>query len=193
MNRKKLIAFFDATGLIPYAAAETIAARFSFLNITKNDLLLKAGTLPDRYLFLESGYIRAYTYDLEGNEITTGFYQPNDVVFEVASFFNRSRSKEYMQALSDGYGWFITYQDLNELFHTLPEFRDFGRAMLVKGFSALKNRMLSTITETAEERYIDLLHSHPDLFRYASLKHIATYLGITDSSLSRIRAGLYKK
>jgi hypothetical protein len=53
--------------------------------------------------------------------------------------------------------------------------------------------MLSMITETAEERYANLLNSHPEIFVYAPLKNIATYLGITDTSLSRIRRDFSKK
>ena len=78
------------------------------------------------------------------------------------------------------------------LFHSLPEFRDFGRAILVKGFATLKLRMLSMITETAEERYAALLQSNPEIFQQAPLKYIASYLGITDTSLSRIRKEMMK-
>jgi hypothetical protein len=88
-------------------------------------------------------------YDTEGNDVTTGFYSDNQVVFEVSSFFNRTISKENIQALADSEGWYISYEQLNMLFHSLPEFRDFGRSILVKGFAALKNRVLSMITETA--------------------------------------------
>ncbi|HEY0751463.1 MAG TPA: Crp/Fnr family transcriptional regulator, partial [Chitinophagaceae bacterium] len=71
--------------------------------------------------------------------------------------------------------------------HSIPEFREFGRSILVRGFSNLKLRMLSMITETAEQRYASLLQHNPEIFQYAPLKYIASYLGITDSSLSRIR------
>ena len=84
-------------------------------------------------------------------------------------------------------GWVLTYDKLNDLFHSLPEFREFGRAMLVKGFIAFKLRTLSMINKTAEERYAILLQSNPEIFQHASLKHIASYLGVTDTSLSRIR------
>jgi hypothetical protein len=79
------------------------------------------------------------------------------------------------------------------MFHATPEFREFGRHILVRGFSSLKIRTLSMITETAEERYANLLNSHPEIFVYAPLKNIATYLGITDTSLSRIRRDFSKK
>lgn len=180
--------FIYQTGLMPLKSAELIAARFTEHRLARHDHLLKAGRTADTYLFLESGYLRAFAEDITGNEVTTAFYGPGQMVFEVASFFGRSRSKESVQAISDCRGWVINYAELNQMFHALPEFREFGRAMLAKGFSELKGRMLSTITETAEERYHNLLTAHPQLFQYASLKHIASYLGITDTSLSRIRA-----
>jgi len=82
---------------------------------------------------------------------------------------------------------------LNNLFYSLPEFRDFGRALLAKGFASLKMRMLSVITETAEQRYQTLLKTNPEIFQHTALKHIASYLGITDTSLSRIRKEYQKK
>ena len=107
--------------------------------------------------------------------------------------FNRTRSKENIQALTDCEGWYITYKELNNLFHSLPEFRKFARSVLVKGFADLKNSMLSLITETAEERYTQLLLSNPEIFQQAPLKNSASYLGITDTSLSRIRKEMAKK
>ncbi|MEO6631596.1 MAG: Crp/Fnr family transcriptional regulator, partial [Mucilaginibacter sp.] len=118
---------------------------------------------------------------------------PGQIVFEVSSFFNRTRSKENIQALTDCEGWFISFEQLNNLFHDLPEFREFGRGVLVKAFAALKNRTLMMITETAEERYAFLLKTNPEIFQHAPLKNIASYLGITDTSLSRIRKEFSKK
>ncbi|MGZ3872051.1 MAG: Crp/Fnr family transcriptional regulator [Mucilaginibacter sp.] len=188
MLNNRLTEFLYQTGLMPLTAAQQISGRFAEKRLQRNEFLLKTGNIADRYVFLELGYLRAFAEDVAGNEVTTAFYGPGQMVFEVASFFNRSRSRENMQALTEVAGRSISYAELNELFHALPEFREFGRAMLVKEFSELKVRMLSTITETAEERYHALLRAHPELFQYASLKHIASYLGITDTSLSRIRA-----
>jgi CRP-like cAMP-binding protein len=137
--------------------------------------------------------MRAFAHNTEGMEITTNFYADNQVVFEVSSFFTRSKSQENIQALTDCKGWSITYEQLNTLFHALPEFREFGRYILVKGFSSFKNRMLSMITDTAEQRYRKLLSTNPEIFVHASLKTIATYLGITDTSLSRIRKEFARK
>jgi CRP-like cAMP-binding protein len=192
-SREKLIQFFRNTNLVSLERAEEFAGHFQYKTIRKNGYLLQEGKISNDYLFLEKGFMRAYAYDTEGNDITTNFYPPNQVVFEVSSFFHRTASKENIQALTDCNGWCLTYQELNRLFHEVHEFREFGRHILVRGFSSLKIRMLSMITETAEERYAGLLKSNPEIFIYAPLKNIATYLGITDTSLSRIRKDFSKK
>jgi len=193
MSSQKLIQFLHSSNHMSLATATEVAGIFSFKEIERNNYLLKDGKVSDEYFFLEKGFIRAFAYDTDANDISTNFYGERQVVFEVSSFFNRTPSKENIQAITDCSGWSITYEQLNNLFHSLPEFRDFGRSILVKGFSSLKVRMLSMITETAEQRYDTLLKTNPEIFQHAALKHIATYLGITDTSLSRIRKEYTKK
>lgn len=193
MNNDKLLHFLRSSGLISPKTAGEIASHFSGRRLFINEYFLKKGEVCQEYFFMGEGFMRAFAYDTDGNEVTTGFYGSNQVVFEVSSFFNRMPSKENIQALEDCEGWSITFTQLNHLFHALPEFREFGRSILVKGFASLKDRMLSMITETAEERYVHLLKTKPELFQHAQLKHIASYLGVTDSSLSRIRKEYSKK
>ena len=193
MISQQLIQFFRNSNLVSAKAAEEIAKTFLQKEIKKNEFLSRQGRIYNEYFFLENGFIRSFAYDTEGNDVTTNFYSSGHVVFEVSSFFNRTVSKENFQAVIDCEGWYITYDQLNHLFHSMHEFRDFGRSILVKGFSSLKTRMLSTITETAEQRYDTLLKTNPEIFKHAALKHIASYLGITDTSLSRIRKEYAKK
>lgn len=193
MDKEKLIRFFQNTNLVTHHKSVEIAEHFKSRQYEKGNFFLKEDTVSNEYLFLDTGCMRAFAYDTEGNDVTTNFYTSNNVVFEVSSFFNRIPSKENIQALSDCAGWAVTYEELNRLFHALPEFREFGRHILVKGFSSLKTRMLLMITETADERYEKLIKSNPDLFQLAPLKNIASFLGITDTSLSRIRKELVKK
>ncbi len=192
-DKGKLIALFQTSNLVSLNTAEEIAEQFSEKNYSKNDYLLTNQKICNEYFFLEEGFMRAFTFDVNQHDVTTGFYSAGQVVFEVSSFFNRTISKENIQALADCRGWVITYEQLNMLFHAIPEFREFGRSALVKGFTSLKIRMLSMINETAEERYVNLLRSNPEIFQYAPLKSVATYLGITDTSLSRIRKEFSKK
>jgi len=187
MNQK-LINFFLSSNLVSPQKAEDIASHFKQRSLKKNEFLLKETHVCDEYFFLESGFMRSFAHDTEGNDITTNFYSSYQVVFEVSSFFHRIPTKENIQALTECEGWSITYNQLNALFHSMHEFRDFGRYILVRLLTALKSRTLSMITETAEQRYETLLKSNPEIFIHAPLKHIATYLGVTDSSLSRIRS-----
>lgn len=81
----------------------------------------------------------------------------------------------------------MSYENVQTNFHTVPEFRELGRMMLIMNYSNLKIRMLGMIKDTAENRYLKLMKDHPDIFQNVPLKMIASYLGITDTSLSRIR------
>ncbi|PWT71248.1 MAG: Crp/Fnr family transcriptional regulator [Bacteroidetes bacterium] len=193
MTDQPLVQFFTQTNLVSFQKAQEIASAFSHKELRKNEFLLKEGKISNQYFFLEHGFMRAFAFDTEGNDVTTNFFSDKQVVLEVSSFFNRTHSKENIQAIDDCTGWFITYEQLNDLFHSLPEFREFGRHILVTVLSALKSRMLSMITETAEQRYDALLKSNPEVFQHAQLRHIASYLGITDTSLSRIRKEYAKK
>jgi CRP-like cAMP-binding protein len=193
MDKENLMRFIYEVFPIARPALQEIASQFQAKHIAKNEFLLKEGRICNEYLFLEEGFMRAYTHDTDGNEVTTAFYSKNAVVFEVASYFLRTPSKESIQALADCSGCFITFDQLQMLFHSIPEFREFGRTVLVKGWVSLKQRMLSMINETAEQRYAVLTQTKPEILHYAPLKNVASYLGITDTSLSRIRKELSAK
>ncbi len=193
MDKESLIKFIQQIIDIPRNKTEEIVAHFQPINISKNDYFIEEGKVSNNYLFLETGFIRAFTFDLDGNEVTTAFYTSHQVVFEVGSFFQKTVSKENFQALEDCQGWYINYDQLQHLFHATPEFREFGRMILVKGFISFKQRTLSLINETAEKRYEILVKTRPEIFQKAPLKHIASYLGITDTSLSRIRREVAQK
>lgn len=167
--------------------AAEIISHFKPITVSKSDLFLREGKVSNNYLFLEEGIMRAFTHDTNGEEITTAFFSSGDFVIEVASFFQRIPTAENIQAITDCKGWIITFEQIQMLFHSMPEFREFGRAALVKNFVSFKSRSLSLINETAEKRYYDFVKARPELIKNVPLKYIASYLGVTDSSLSRIR------
>lgn len=193
MIQSQLIQFLQASGKMDASLAAEVAAGFHYFELGKGEYLLREGKVNDAYLFLDSGFMRAYAVNTAGEEITTGLYRPGSVVFEVASFFHRTPARENIHALTGCTGWAVSFAELNALFHGLPQFREFGRHLLVSGFAALKDRMLSTITEPAEVRYQKLLERQPEILQGVPLKYIASYLGITDSSLSRIRKEFSKR
>lgn len=191
-SRSQLLELIQSTIAMPLNKAIEIVDHFEERNLEKGHYFLKEGQLANDYMFLANGMMRGYATDPDGIETTIAFYTPGQMVFEVSSFFNRTRSKENIITLTPCTGLVFTYNTLNDLFHTMPEFRDFGRAVLVRTLITLKARMLSAITDTAEERYLTLIQNNPEIFQHAPLKTIASYLGITDTSLSRIRKELSK-
>lgn len=191
-DRTALINFFQQTIAFTDELAKDVASNFLYTEFKKGEFFLREGKVNNEYIFLETGFMRAFLLDTNGNEVTTNFFTPKNVVFEVASFFQRIPSQENIQALSDCHGWLLTFNQLNTLFHTIPAFREFGRTILVQGFASLKTRTLSMINKTAEQRYEIMLTSNPEIFQHAPLKYIASYLGVTDTSLSRIRKEFLK-
>lgn len=178
---------------MPPKLAEEIVSLFKERSFQKGDFLLKESKVCNDYYFLEEGFARSFIYDWEGNDVTTDFYTERQVVFEIFSFFKRIPSSENIQALTDCKTCFISFEELQKVFHAMPEFREFGRTILVNSIGSLKARMLSLVQETAEERYRKLIATNPHIFHHAALKHIATYLGVTDTSLSRIRKEYARK
>lgn len=175
------------------AKAEQIAGKFKGRKTVRNEYLLKEGSVCSESHFIEEGIVRSYIYDLEGNDVTTAFCSKRMFASDLLSFFKRTPSKENIQALTDCQTWYITYEDMQESFHAIPEFREFGRLNIINQFGLLQQRMLSMVQQTAEQRYSDLVYANPEILQHAPLKSIATYLGITDTSLSRIRKEFIKK
>lgn len=185
-----LTKFIQQTIPLSETAINEIVSSFHLINLKKGEFILKENQISNDYFFLQKGLMRTYLYDLEGNEITTDFFTENNIVFEVTSFFKRVPSETNIQAMSDCSGYRISYEELNTLFHNKPAFRDFGRAILVEEFIASKKRVYAMINQTAEKRYQNLLATKPEILKISPLKHIASYLGITDSTLSRIRKNI---
>jgi CRP-like cAMP-binding protein len=177
----------------PDRTLDDVVEYFEEISVLKNDFFLKEGKVNDRYFFLQSGFMRAFTYDNNGDEITTNFYQKDSVVFEVSSFYLKTPSTENIQAVTDCRGYAISYDQLNLLLHTIPEFRAYGVKMLAREYVLYKKRALELINLSGEARYENLISTNKEVFKHAQLKQIASYLNVTDTSLSRIRREFAKK
>jgi CRP-like cAMP-binding protein len=186
MNEHFLNKVFASSG-ITNAELELIIPKFTLITIAKNDYLLQEGTIEKKYWFVESGFVRSYIIDTEGNDITFNLYAETDVVIDYPSFFFFAPTRENIQALTDCVCWEINFNDFQELFSQIPNFRDQQRGLLVGSYFALKEHSISLIADQAKVRYLKLLKTKPNIIQNVSLKHIATFLGITDTSLSRIR------
>lgn len=164
-----------------------ILAAFEQESLTRGDCLLHQGSAVNHYWFLEAGVVRSYAIDPEGNEISTQFFTPGDIVIDWPAFFMRTATKETFEVLADGTAWRIGYTTFQTLFHSIEAFREAGRARLVKSYFDLKRHSTQLITDTAKDRYLTFIDAHPEVMASVPLKMIASYLGMTDTSLSRIR------
>jgi CRP-like cAMP-binding protein len=177
----------------PKECLENIADHLEPASFARNEFFVTEGKVNTHHFFMTEGFMRAFTHNPEGEEVTTNFFKKEAHVFEANSLFTQTRSMESIQAITHCEGFLLSFETSNKLFHTYPQFREFGRLTLVREFTAYKRRTLSLINQTAEERYADLINTNKEIFQYAQLKHIASYLGVTDSSLSRIRREFAKK
>lgn len=163
-----------------------ILSQYQRIEFSKNDFLIKEGALANYYYFLESGFARSYIIDLEGNDITTKFFSTSDIVIDWHSYFLKTHCRENIQAITPCVAWKITFENFMKLFN-IEAFREVGRTRLVNNYFELKTHSVSIIADPAKDRYLSLLKTKPEIVHNVPLKQIATYLGITDTSLSRIR------
>ena len=172
---------------------DRIANAHSSVEFSKNDLLIKAGKVSNAYFLVEKGLFRSYVIDFKGNEITTGFFSNNHILIEVASLFLRQPSQENFQALTNGVAWKIDIADFHELFQTIDGFSEWGRAWMSNQLFISKQNSINMLTQSATDRYLHLVKAQPEVIKNAPLKFIASFLGITDTSLSRIRKEIATK
>ena len=166
---------------------DLIFPKFKQVSFTKNDFLLQEGTTENQYWFVESGFVRSFVIDTEGNDISTNFYSTGDIVIDWTSFFLRNPTRENIQALTDCVCWQLDFNTFQTLFHNIRSFREQGRTTLVSSYFSLKQQSVSMIADQAKDRYLRLMKEKPHVIQNVSLKHIASFLGITDTSLSRLR------
>lgn len=187
MEESHFLSKIFASNGITKEELKIILPKYKKVTISKNDYLLNQGTVEKKYWFVESGFVRSYIIDTEGNDITFNLYASGDVVIDYPSFFFLLPTRENIQALTDCVCWEIDFASFQELFNSISNYREQQRGLLVGSYFALKEHSISLIADQAKERYLKLLKSKPHIVQNVSLKHIATFLGITDTSLSRIR------
>ncbi|MGD1947548.1 MAG: Crp/Fnr family transcriptional regulator [Croceivirga sp.] len=186
MNNKNFLELIFKPSNFTRSELELIFSQFELKLFKKNDYLIEVDKVASYYFFMESGFARSYAIDTEGNDITTKFFSTKDIVIDWHSYFLKKPCRESVQALTPCRCWRIKFEDFMKLF-AIESFREVGRTRLVTNYFELKNHTVSMITDDAKDRYLHLMKTQPDIVQNVPLKHIATYLGITDTSLSRIR------
>ncbi|KQS92878.1 Crp/Fnr family transcriptional regulator [Chryseobacterium sp. Leaf394] len=153
----------------------------------KGDLILEEGKTANEYYILEKGLARSFVTDFNGNDVTTHFFVENEIVIEVSSLFQRIPTQENIVCITDCELLKIDFDTFQELYHKIQNLSEWGRAWMSQELFAYKQRSVEMFTLSATKRYLNLLEQKPQVVQFAPLKQIASYLGITDTSLSRIR------
>jgi len=166
---------------------EAIGSKHHTVDFTKGQFLLQAGEALNCYYILLQGTVMGFVNDANGNQITINLYNDFDVVIDVNALFQRKKTVENWQCLTDCSLLRIMFEDFQELFHSIYGFREWGRTWMANELFQMKERSIEMLTLSAKERYAKLMELKPYMFHTVPLKYIASYLGVTDTSLSRIR------
>ncbi|MBS1634751.1 MAG: Crp/Fnr family transcriptional regulator [Bacteroidetes bacterium] len=159
------------------------------ITVPKNHILTKTGERSHNLFFVESGTLRGY-YFQEEKEITNWFAQEGEFATCFYAFIGGHPSFESIQAIEQTVLTVISFEALKTLYRNFPETERIGRVITEAYYMKLEERLLNIRFKTAKERYHNLIESRPALMQSASLGQIAAYLGITQETLSRIRAEL---
>lgn len=153
----------------------------------KGDFYIKQGQVSSGIFIIEKGLVRAFFHQND-KEINSWFGIENVILGSTQPLFLLQPSKENIQFLEDSIIYSISQQHLNELYRIYPEINTIGRLIVEEFCTILEQRIVSLQTLSAAERYEELIKDTPEIIRRVSLGHIASYLGVTIETLSRIRS-----
>ncbi len=164
-----------------------IEAAFTYEAIAKNTLLLREGQYCRKLYFLSKGTVRTY-YFHKDKDTTSWFYRENQFLSSWYSFYTQEASYENIEAVEDCEVYWITYDNYQKLFIDYPKFERFGRLLAEEQSAFIDAFSKGYMFMSAKERYDSLLAVFPDISLRVNLGHIASFLGISQETLSRIRS-----
>ncbi len=181
-----LFKFFKKYNSLSKEAEKAIEALSKKITVKKNTDLQPIGHTCKTIYFINKGVARIY-YFKDGVDITESFAFDNNIIARVESLFTGKPSRKGIQILEDAEIIAINSTQLFKLYDKFPEIERLFRLIFESAYVDTVNRIESIQFNTAEERYNSLIKEAPDVLKRVPLKHVASYLGITPVSLSRIR------
>lgn len=161
--------------------------------LRKKQFLLEEGEVCKYECFVNSGCLRMYTLNEKGQEHILQFATTDWWIGDQYSFITGLPSAYFIDALEESEVLLIEKNNLEQLYIQVPKFERFFRIAFQNSYVALQRRILSGLSQTAEEKYLDFVNRYPDLEQKIPQHQVASYLGITPESLSRIRKQLAGK
>jgi CRP-like cAMP-binding protein len=185
-----MTAFFD---LVKNQMELSEESRKAFLAVmrqeqyAKGHVLVKPNSICRSFYFVEAGLTRTF-YFKDDKDITDWFSPENTIACSIISFISQRPDRRGIELLEDSTFWVLDYQDLETLCAQHHEIEHFARLTTAHGLLLVQERFDDLHFATAAERYKKLMDYHPALLQRAPLGMIASYLGITQETLSRIRS-----
>jgi CRP-like cAMP-binding protein len=161
--------------------------------LRKKQFLLEEGDICRYECFVNSGCLRQYYLDKKGQEHIIQFAIEDWWIGDQSSFLTGKPSRYFIDALEDSQVLLIDRSSLDGLYNKVPKFERFFRIAFQNSYVALQNRILSNLSQTAKERYLDFHNNYAAIEQKVPKHQVASYLGIKPESLSRLRKQLYGK
>ncbi len=179
--------FFNQIVQLTDKEFDDIAKYFKPVKLKEGAFFVEEGEVCNKIAFIREGFMRSY-YEINDEMEVTKYIQPRHTLITAFSSFNSKQpSKEYIQALSECDLWVIDYESMQKLYAKYPKWQELGRLIMEQIYEYLEKRILSFLSQSAEERYRSLVQENPKLIQDVPLRYIASMLGITPETLSRIR------
>lgn len=160
--------------------------------LKKGEFFLQEGKIASQIAFVNKGYLRVY-YATDKVDITRDITPKHTFATGLPSYVNQTPSYEIIQAATPCELFVIKKDDIEKLYSKYQNWERFGRLLIQDMFVKAQARLYSFIAHDAETRYAQLLHEQPDMLLHVPLQYIASYLGVTQQSLSRLRRKLGEK
>jgi len=154
--------------------------------IAAKTILLKEGEIANRFHFVKKGCLRMW-FNKEGKDITLQFFFEGQVVASIDSLLNNQPSMFTIESIEPSTIVSIDKSSFEQLNHLYPELRDGFQKIILQRFNNYAQLFLSRIKDSPRERHNDIVHNQPEIIKRVPQHYIASYLGISPVSLSRIR------
>lgn len=188
MGIDNLIALISTYARFSETDIAIIKSKFTQHKFKQKEYILEEGQVSTHLHFIAIGLVRIF-YVKDSKEITSYLSSDNGFVSSYSSFINQSKSYEYIQCLEKSQTLAITYKDMQELYEAVPQWERIGRFFSEQNVLCLADRLLKLQSIPAKEKYLEFLKTSSEkIVQRTPLIHIASYLGITPESLSRIRS-----